>query len=217
MGFNRRQMEDRRRDAAEKEAAGRRATDAQVLSSEQAQTRWRLAMSMYARLLGIAAVVFGFGLSEALPAGDVWKGSWKFEIDHRDHPALSYYDTRGRRIFGIACGLHFEMNAVYPGAAPKEDTTGSITIANGKTQKDFAGNVFAPSPEVVEMPTDLPFFNQADFGHPEVDADKWDALKNRFFDFLDSGRPLTISAEGKSYVLPPVKAPRWRARWQKIC
>jgi hypothetical protein len=34
-------------------------------------------MSMYPRLLGIAAVVFGFGLSEALPADDVWKGSWK--------------------------------------------------------------------------------------------------------------------------------------------
>ena len=43
-------------------------------------------MSMYPRLLGIAAVVFGFGLSEALPAGDVWKGSWKFEIDRQDNP-----------------------------------------------------------------------------------------------------------------------------------
>jgi len=28
---------------------------------------------------------------------------------------------------------------------------------------------------------------------------------------------LTISAEGKSYVLPAVKVPRWRARFQKIC
>src|SRR5262249_55519274 len=60
-----------------------------------AETRWGLAMSMYARLLGIAAVVFGFGLSEALPASDVWKGSWKFEIDRRNNPMLSYYDTRG--------------------------------------------------------------------------------------------------------------------------
>jgi hypothetical protein len=43
-----------------------------------AKTRWgSLAMSMYLRLLGIAAVVFGFGLSEALAADDVWKGSWK--------------------------------------------------------------------------------------------------------------------------------------------
>jgi hypothetical protein len=37
------------------------------------------------------------------------------------------------------------------------------------------------------------------------------------FDLLDSGQPLTISAEGKSYVLPPVNVPGWRARFQKIC
>ena len=172
-------------------------------------------MSMYPRLLGIAAVVLGFGLSEALPAGEVWKGSWKFEIDRRDNPMLAYYDTRGRTIFRIYCGTHFETDAVYPGAAPKEDTTGAITIANGKTQMGFAGNVFH-NPEV-EMPTDLPFFNQADLGHPELDGDKWRALENRFFDLLDSGQPLTISAEGKSYVLPPVNVPRWRARFQKIC
>ena len=170
---------------------------------------------MYPRLLGIVAVMSGFGLSEALPAGDVWKGSWKFEIDRRG-PSLGYYDTSGKTVFHIVCGMHFEMDAVYPGASPKQDDTeASITIANGKTQMDFAGNVFH-NPEV-EMPTDLPFFNQAELGHPELDKDKWGALENRVFDLLDSGRPLTISAEGKSYVLPPVNAPRWRARFQKIC
>src|SRR5262249_31634378 len=35
MGFNRRKMEDQRRDAAEKEAATRRATDAQVLEDAE--------------------------------------------------------------------------------------------------------------------------------------------------------------------------------------
>ena len=35
MGFNRRKMEDQRRDAAEKEAATRRATDAQVSLADQ--------------------------------------------------------------------------------------------------------------------------------------------------------------------------------------
>jgi len=49
-----------------------------------------------------------------------------------------------------------------PGPAPKETTPGSITIANGKTQMDFAGDVFH-NPEV-DMPTDLPFFNQAELG-----------------------------------------------------
>jgi len=172
-------------------------------------------MSIYPRLLGIAAVVFGSGLSEAFPAGDVWKGTWKFELDRQDQPSLSFYDTSGKTIFSISCGAHFEMNAVYPGAAPKETNPGLITIANDKTQMDFAGDVFH-NPEV-DMPTDLPFFNQAELGHPELDKDKWGALENRFFDFLDSGHRLTISAEGKSYVLPPVNVPRWRVRFQKIC
>ena len=35
MGFNRRKMEDQRRTAAEKEAAARRATDAQVLEDAE--------------------------------------------------------------------------------------------------------------------------------------------------------------------------------------
>jgi hypothetical protein len=45
---------------------------------------------------------------------------------------------------------------------------------------------------------------------------KWRALENRVLDLLGSGQPLTISAEGKSYVLPPVKVRHWRARFQ-IC
>jgi hypothetical protein len=41
MGFNRRKMEDERRRVAEKEAASRRATDAQVLEdAEQLITAW---------------------------------------------------------------------------------------------------------------------------------------------------------------------------------
>jgi hypothetical protein len=184
-----------------------------------AETRWGLAMSMYPRLLGIAAIVFGFGLSEALPAGDVWKGSWKFEIDRQDQPWLGYYDTSGKTVFRIGCGAHFEIDAVYPSTPPKqEDTPASITIANGKKQMDFAGFIYA-GPE--SFPPDTTWFNQADLGYarddPELYEDKWHALENRTFDLLDSGQPLTISAEGKSYVLPPVSAPRWRARFQKIC
>jgi hypothetical protein len=187
-----------------------------------AETRWGLAMSMYPRLLGIAAVIFGFGLSEALAASDVWKGSWKFEIERqRAIPYLTYYDTSGKPVFRIACGMHFEIDAVYPGASPKQDTTGSLTITNGKTQMDFAGFILPPpaDPDLGFFP-DLPFFNQPDLGDPEAYQayeEKWHALENRFFDLLDSGQPLTISAEGKSYVLPPINVPRWRARFQKIC
>jgi hypothetical protein len=41
MGFNKRKMDDRRRQAAEKEAAARRATDRQILEdAEQLVTAW---------------------------------------------------------------------------------------------------------------------------------------------------------------------------------
>ena len=172
-------------------------------------------MSIYPRLLGIAAVVFGLGLSEALPAADIRKGSWKFQIDRQDRPWLGYYDTGGKTVFRIGCGPHFEMDAVYPGEAPKQEhTPGSITIANGKTQMDFAGFTYAGP---TSFPPKTTMFNQPDLGEPDLDKDKWQALENRVFDLLDSGQPLTISAEGKSYALPPINVPRWRTRFQKIC
>jgi hypothetical protein len=171
-------------------------------------------MSTYARLLGIAAVVSGLGLPEALLAGDAWKGSWKFEFDRFNRPFLIYSDTGGKTVFRLGCGTHFELDAVFPGEAPKQDhTKASITIANGKTQMDFAGFTYA-GPE--SFPPNTTMFNQPDLGYPELDEDKWRALENRFLDLLGP-RPLTISAEGKSYVLPPVNVPRWRARFQKIC
>ncbi len=177
-------------------------------------------MSIYPRLLGIAAVVLGFGLAKALAAGDVTKGAWKLEMPApRDEPFLTYYDTHRKTVFRFGCGTHYELDAVYPGTAPKQDhTEASITIANGKTQMDFAGFTYLlDGPGAAGWPPNATMFNQADLGHPELEGDKWDALEDRFLDFLDSGGPLTISAEGKSYVLPPVNVPRWRARFRKIC
>ena len=110
------------------------------------------------------------------------------------------------------------MRAVYPSAPKQDDTKVSITIANGKRQMDFAGVMGAGSEY---DPPRTTIFDQPDLGYarddPELHESRWHALENRVFDLLDSGQPLTISAEGKSYVLPPVNAPRWRARFQKIC
>jgi hypothetical protein len=59
-------------------------------------------MSMYPGLLGIAAVVFGFGLSEALPASDAWKGSWKFELDRQDLRTAADDLGRGQKLRAAA-------------------------------------------------------------------------------------------------------------------
>jgi hypothetical protein len=117
------------------------------------------------------------------------------------------------------------MRAVYPGASKKAEEKATITIANGKTQMDFAGTVengFGLSePAHRNFPPDTTYFVQSDLGYehrdPEVYGKKWKQKEARFFDFLDSGRPLTVSAEGRSYVLPPIKIRAWKSRFKKIC
>ncbi len=176
-------------------------------------------MSMFARLLGIAAVAFGLGMSGAFAADNVWKGAWKFETSHQGQPWLGYHDPAGKTVFLIGCGTHFEVLAVYP-ATPKQEgrQSATITITSGKKQLDFAGFVDVGSELTPPLtPPDVRMFDQADLGSPDLDEEKWRALEYRVLDLFSSGQPLTISAEGKSYVLPPVKQPRWRARWEKIC
>ena len=172
-------------------------------------------MSIFAKLLAIVAVALGIGLSDAARAADVLKGAWKFGIDRQDQPWLGYYDTSGKTVFLVSCGAHFDIIAVYP-AKPKQDGRqgATITIANGKTQMDLVG--FSDVGSELTPPHAM-MFDQSNLGDPDLAGDKFLAVENRLFDILDSGQPLTFSAEGKSYVLPPVKAPRWRARFQKIC
>jgi hypothetical protein len=64
MGFNRRKMEDQRRDAAEKEAATRRATDAQVLEDAE-----RLIAAWNERQALRAPMIFSPTIGAAIKAG----------------------------------------------------------------------------------------------------------------------------------------------------
>jgi hypothetical protein len=64
MGFNRRKTEDRRRDAAEKEAATRRATDAQVLEDAE-----RLIAAWNERQALRAPMIFSPTIGAAIKAG----------------------------------------------------------------------------------------------------------------------------------------------------
>ena len=64
MGFNRRKMEDRRREAAEKETAARRATDAQVLEDAE-----RLIAAWNERQAIGAPMIFSPTIGAAIRAG----------------------------------------------------------------------------------------------------------------------------------------------------
>jgi hypothetical protein len=172
-------------------------------------------MPIIPRLLGILAVMSCLGLSAALAAA---AGLWKFAIDKQDQPSLSYLDRNGKTVFYVGCGGHFVMWAVYPGAAKKDGDQVGITIANAKTAMDFAGEIDGT---YTDGPPHTTEFTQADLGYartdPELYEEKWHNLEARFFDLLDSKEPLTVSAGGKSYVLPAVNAPQWRQRFRKIC
>ena len=129
-------------------------------------------MSMYPRLLGIAAVVFGFGLS-GHPPPRCLEGVLEIEIDRQDRPALSYYDTRGRRIFGIACGVHFEMNAVYPGAAPKEAAFPARARSPTVRRRWTSPATSSTNPEARNADRSAVFQPGGAWLHPELDKDKW--------------------------------------------
>jgi hypothetical protein len=163
----------------------------------------------------IAVLLLCLGVSIALTAGN----GWQFELDRQDQPSLSYRDSNGNTVFYLGCGGHFVMDAVYPGAVKKDDAKVSITIANADTRMNFAGVIFSAG--LTDGPAHATVFSQADLGYarddPNLYEQSWHDLENKFFDLLDSGKQLTISAEGKSYVLPAVNAPQWRQRFQKIC
>ena len=172
------------------------------------------ALPTYPRLLGILTVVYCLGWSGAVAAD----GAWQFQIDERDHPELSYLDNNGKTVFMVGCGHAFAIHAVYPGAPKKDGDKATITIASAKTHMDFAGEIASADED---DPPNTTHFLQWDLGYrrqdPNLYEKKWHRLESRFFDLLESGQPLTISAEGRNYVLPAVNAARWRQRFQKMC
>ena len=171
-------------------------------------------MPRRSKLLRALIVMSCLGAPAAFAAG----GAWTFEIDKQDQPSLNYQDTKGKTVFRVGCGGHFNMWMVYPGVAKKDGEKATITIANKKTSMDFAGAIDSGYDDA---PPNATIFEQPDLGYarddPELYQAKWHALEKQFFDLLDSGEPLTISAEGHDYVLPAIKIPRWRQRFNKIC
>ena len=144
-------------------------------------------------------------------------GSWNFQIDEQDQPALSYLDSNDKTVFLVGCGARFALRAVYPGAPKRAGERATITIANAKIHMDFAGQIDSG----YNAPPNTTPFAQSDLGYsrqdPALYGKKWHELEARFFDLLDSGQPLTVSAEGRNYILPPVNVLRWRLRFGKIC
>jgi len=139
-------------------------------------------------------------------------GAWTFELDAREHPILRYSED-GKEIFLIGCGRAFGMHAIYPGD-PKRTGKATLTIATPKTKMKFTGEIEVGHDDgrthFVEW--DLGF----DRRRPDAFGKAFWRRQARLFDLLESG-PLTISAEGRHYVLPPIHVPGWRTQFKTYC
>jgi hypothetical protein len=161
-----------------------------------------LQLALFAGLMAVAC-------SPALAA----KGAWKFELDAREKPSLSYSEG-GKDMFTIGCGRAFGLHAAYPGS-PKRTGKATVVIATLKAKMKFSGEIDGAHDDgrarFVEW--DLGF----DRRKPDAFGKAFWRRQARLLDLLDSGLPLTISAEGRRYVIPAVDAPGWRARFKQYC
>jgi hypothetical protein len=142
-----------------------------------------------------------FTLSPALAA----KGSWKFKPDSQDNPILTYSEN-GKTVFMIGCGRAFGLQAKYPGTSKKTGKA-TITITNSKARMKIDGGFAAPDEDSATdfLQWDLGFRRQ----DPELYGRKWNRIKSRLLGLIGSGETLTLSAQGRSYKLPPVNASDW--------
>jgi len=168
-------------------------------------------MRLSSKVLAFFAVVNSIGSAFASD------GSWKFDIEERGHPELRY-SQENHTVFFVGCGRAFGLHAVYPAAHKKVGEKATITIANANTRMQFKGEIESPHED---DPPSAIHFVQWDLGFRRQDPDlfgaKWKRLEARFLDLLDSGQPLTISAESRSYVLPAVNVPDWKKRFKERC
>jgi hypothetical protein len=169
---------------------------------------------MHPKLLAILAATAGLALSAASAAGD----GWKFDTEDQGHPRLAHWEN-DKTVVMIGCGHAFAVHAVYPGAPRKDDEKATITIANGKTEMKLDGIIESRFAEM--SPPNTTHFVQWDLGFTRQDRElygrRWKRQEARLLNFLDSGRPLTVSAEGKSYELPAIRIRGWKERFRKIC
>jgi hypothetical protein len=175
-------------------------------------------MLFHPRLLCVLTATAGLALSAASATGESGKGTWKFDTEDQGHPRLANWEN-DKTVVMIGCGHAFAVHAVYPGATMKDDEKATITIANGRTEMKLDGIIESRFAEM--SPPNTTHFVQWDLGFTRQDRElygrRWKRQEARLLNFLDSGRPLTVSAEGKSYELPAISIRGWKQRFKKIC
>jgi len=141
----------------------------------------------------------------ALALAPAFAGTWKHEVVPNDGDVLTY-SADGKTQFYLGCGRGFALHVKYPGEA-KQEGEADIAISTSRGKMTFNGDFEDPS---VFGGTD---FRQSYLGYlhsdPRVFGKKWNAVKARLLNMLDSNGPITISAGGRSYRLPAIEAGDW--------
>ena len=186
-------------------------------------------MSRLPKLSFVKCLVLAAMIVAALPRGgsiaaegDAARSvGWSYSTADQDHPNLSYSDGK-KTVFMVGCGHAFVIWAAYPDPAKRPKQVGEkayITIENGKSQMNLTGTMQVGVGD--DLPADMMYFFQSDLGYDHnssvVSSPAWQKRQARLFDFLDSGRGLTISSAGKVYTLPAIKVDDWKARFKKVC
>ena len=180
--------------------------------------------SRFVNCLVLAAFVVAAAPRDRVLAADgdaPRSAGWNFSTADQDHPNLSYSDGK-KTVFMMGCRSAFVIWAAYPDKSkrPKKvNEKAFITIENGKSQMNLAGILQAGTND--DLPPDTIYFFQSDLGYDHNSSatygPAWQKRQAKLFDFLDSGRALTISGAGKVYVLPALKIADWKPRFKKVC
>jgi len=145
------------------------------------------------------------------------EGAWTFATADRGHPELKY-SKDDKSIFYVGCGRAFGIHAVYPGPRKQDGTIVAITLSNSQARMELKGEIASG---YEDDPPNTTHFVQWDLGFrrqdPDLYAEKWRKIERRLFDLLDAGKPLTVSAEDRSYTLPAVNVRDWKTQFEKRC
>jgi len=170
----------------------------------------QLGDDMHKRTRCLGAALAAMAMIAAAPAS---AGTWKYELQMpRESPGLNYVED-SKTIFSVGCGHAFAVHIKYPGTA-KKDGAAVVTIAAGRARMTLKGEFEEPFEDFATT------FVQWDLGYrrqdPALYSKKWDAVRDRLFDLLESGRPINITGGNDSYKLPPVEI-EWRRQFEKKC
>jgi hypothetical protein len=156
----------------------------------------------------LAAVAGCLGLMFACAAAA--EGTWRYDHDFRGHPEVKFLEA-GKEKFYLGCGHAVGLWVAYPGPAAVGDKV-TITVANGKNEVDYQGEIAEGTP----FETSASYFLSWNLGVAAGDP-RLNSLLDALLDLLGAGTPVTVSTGGASYELPAPQIANLKRQFRQDC